>query len=87
MTRIEVHIDELVLHGFAPHGRARIGDAVEHAITTALAAHAGGLAADGGDAHADLVDAGAVHVSAQPSAGAVGTAVGNAVASAVAGVR
>lgn len=29
---IEIHIDELVLHGFSPHDRHRIGDAVQAAI-------------------------------------------------------
>jgi hypothetical protein len=85
MTRIEVHIDELVLHGFPAHGRARIGDAVEAAIASALAAHGGELA--DADAHTDRVDAGAVSVAARPSPVAVGGAVGDAVASAVARVR
>ena len=29
---IEVHIDELVLHGFSPHDRYRISDAMQAAI-------------------------------------------------------
>ena len=87
MTRIELHIDELVLHGFAPHGRARIGDAVERAIGDALAAHAATLTSHDGDADVDRVDAGAVSLPAQPSPAAVGSAVGAAVASAVAGVK
>ncbi len=29
---IEVHIEELVLHGFSPHDRYRIGEAVQAAL-------------------------------------------------------
>lgn len=30
--QIEIHIDKLVLHGFSPHDRHRIGDAVQEAL-------------------------------------------------------
>ena len=29
VARVELHIEELVLHGFPPRDRARIGDAVQ----------------------------------------------------------
>ena len=35
---IEVHIDELILHGFAPRDRWQIGDALEHELRGLLAA-------------------------------------------------
>ena len=34
---IELNIDELVLHGFSPGDRHRIGEAVEHEFTRLLA--------------------------------------------------
>ncbi|GJQ57398.1 MAG: hypothetical protein D8M57_18975 [Candidatus Scalindua sp. AMX11] len=37
MHNIELHIDNLVLHGFSPHDRHRIGAAVEHQLTQILA--------------------------------------------------
>lgn len=33
---LEIHIDELVLHGFSPHDRHRIGDAVRQALYNRL---------------------------------------------------
>jgi hypothetical protein len=38
LVRIELHVDELVLHGFSPHDRHRIGDAVRAELARALAA-------------------------------------------------
>ena len=35
---IEVHIDELILHGFAPRDRWQIGDMLEHELRGLLAA-------------------------------------------------
>ncbi len=64
-ARIELTIDEIVLHGFAPHDRARIGRAVEAelsrllaeaaapggALPRSLAANGAARAAAGGDVH------------------------------------
>jgi hypothetical protein len=36
---IELHIEELVLHGFDPHQRHAIGDAVHGELARLLAAH------------------------------------------------
>ena len=33
MSHIEIHIDELVLYGFAPADRWRISQAIEHELT------------------------------------------------------
>ncbi len=33
---VELHIEELVLHGFAPCDRHRIGEAVQHELTRLL---------------------------------------------------
>lgn len=36
MSNIELHIEKLVLHGFSPHDRHRIGQAVELELTRLL---------------------------------------------------
>lgn len=36
MNNIDLHIDKLVLHGFSPHDRHRIGGAVERQLTRIL---------------------------------------------------
>ncbi len=63
-ARIELHIDELVLHGFAPGDRFRIGEAVERELTRLAAEHglpqgamkSGGIGrVDGGIFRADTV--------------------------------
>lgn len=38
---LELHIDELILHGFAAGDRRRIGEAVEHELARLLAGRAG----------------------------------------------
>jgi hypothetical protein len=55
---IEVHIDELVLHGFAPADRRGIGDALEAELGRLLAAR--GLAVPAADVGVARIDAGAV---------------------------
>ncbi len=77
-ARIELHIDELVLHGFAPSDRHAIGDAVQHELARLLAEQ--GLAPSGlvsrERAH---VNAGDFHVSSESKAPAVGAQVAHAV--------
>lgn len=36
-ANVELHIEELILHGFAPGDRHRISDAVEHELTQLFA--------------------------------------------------
>jgi hypothetical protein len=36
---VELHIEELMLHGVAPADRYRIGDAIENELTSLFAAH------------------------------------------------
>lgn len=38
-ANLELHIEELVLHGFAPGDRHRIGDAVERELSRLFAEH------------------------------------------------
>lgn len=79
--RVELHIEELVLHGFARGDRYAIADAIEHELARLLAAQLAGPAVPPALArpseHARM-DAGTVHL--QNSAGdAVGTELAQAV--------
>lgn len=80
MTRIELHIEELVLHGFSPHDRARIGDALEAALATQLAAIDYTASRD---ASCHRIDAGSVALPRNAVPGAIGGAVADAVAGAI----
>ena len=75
---IELHIEELVLHGFAPGDRYSIGDAVHHELTRLFAEHgvpqSSTVSVD--RAH---VDAGNVHVAPESKAPTVGAQVAQAV--------
>jgi hypothetical protein len=71
---IELHIEELVLHGFAPCDRYRIGDAVEIELARLIAEH--GLPGPSrGSASIDQLDAGSFPVSAGASAQSLGSHV------------
>jgi hypothetical protein len=76
--RIELHIEELVLHGFAPGQRHAIGDAVQHELTRLLAQQGLDLSglASGERAH---VDAGDIRVAQESRAQSVGAQVAQAV--------
>jgi hypothetical protein len=77
-ARIELHIDELVLHGFAPGDRHAIGDAVQHELTRLLAEQ--GLAPSAVANHERAhVNAGEFHVAPASKAPAVGAQVARAV--------
>ena len=77
-ARIELHIEELVLHGFAPGDRHAIGDAVERELTRLFAEQglASSAMASGERAH---VNAGEFHVAPASKAPAVGAQVAKAV--------
>lgn len=62
LANIELHIEELVLHGFAPGDRYGIGEAVEHELQRLFAEQGTslGLAQGGEIAH---LDGGAFEVS------------------------
>jgi hypothetical protein len=76
--KIELHIDELVLHGFAPSGRYGIGDAVERELARLLSE---GNIPPRWDRDAEIarVDGGAF----QMSAGALPTTIGTQIANRV----
>jgi hypothetical protein len=88
-TRIEVHIEELVLHGFSPHARAGIGDAVEAALAAQLA-EPGALGAGAGftaDRGVDRADGGAITAGPASSPAAAGAAIAGAITAAIGSVR
>jgi hypothetical protein len=78
MSHIEIHIDALVLHDFAPVDRWRIGQAIEHELTRLFAEQGlpPGLALGGELAR---VDGGAFHVAAGTAAEGLGIQVAQAV--------
>jgi hypothetical protein len=77
-ANVELHIEELVLRGFAPGDRYRIAGAVERQLVHLLATGGVGppLAQDGEVAH---VDGGAFDVAPGSSAETVGGQVAQAV--------
>ena len=72
--RIELHIEELVLHGFAPGDRYRIGEAVERELTR-LFAEQGVPVTFAYDLEAGYVDAQTFHVAPHANAEAIGAQV------------
>lgn len=62
---IELHIDELVLHGFNPADRRRIGEAVERELTRLLGEQ--GPSGGAGDVQISRLDGGSITLS--PGAG------------------
>jgi len=81
--KIELVIDELVLHGFDPRQRHAIGDAVTRELTRLAHAHARELR---GQHSIDVagIDAGTFKTPARTAAGA-GTGIANSVFTAVRG--
>jgi hypothetical protein len=74
---IELHIEELVLHGFAPGDRERIGEAVERELARLVAEQGTPDSWEQGGAIEDL-NAGTFHVTANKP-DIVGTQIAQAV--------
>jgi hypothetical protein len=72
---VELHIEELVLHGFSPHDRWRIADAVQRELARSIAEH--GIGAHHAMAIPQL-NAGTIRVAAPMRAHAIGAQVGRA---------
>jgi hypothetical protein len=71
---VELHIEELVLHGFAPGDRFRIADAVEGELRRLVARHGlAGLA--GGPPPIERLDAGAFRLASGDGPDRVGLRV------------
>ncbi len=75
---IELHIEELVLHGFRPHDRHAIGDALELELTVLLSRPAT-LAALSDGRELDRLDAGTVQLQAGAGASTIGRQVASAI--------
>ncbi len=75
---IELHIEELVLRGFAPGDRYPIGDAVEHELTRLFAEH-GVPPSLIVNIESEHIDAGDFHVAPESKAQTVGAQVAQAV--------
>ena len=75
---IELNIEELVLHGFSPGDRYRIGEAVERELTKLLADRGVPQLLEGGGEIGD-VDGGAFEVAPGSRAQVVGVQVAKAV--------
>ena len=76
--RIDVHIEELVLEGFAPADRHRIGDAVERHLARLLAGPGAARQLAGGGEVARL-DAGSFRVTRGSTPEAIGAQVARAI--------
>ena len=73
---IEVHIDELILHGFTPRDRWQIGDAFEHELRGLLAAR--GIPATWLSSP-ERIDAGRIRTMSLNKPAAVGSEIARAV--------
>ncbi len=75
---VELHIEELVLHGFEPRDRYRIGEAVQHELTRLIAQMgAPGWLSRGGEV--ERLDGGAFETSPDSGAKTIGAQVARAV--------
>ena len=75
---IELHVEELVLEGFAPSERHAVADAFERELTRLLAEH--GLPSDAGaNAESPSVDAGSVRLAPGARPHAAGAQIARAV--------
>lgn len=75
---IEVHIDRLVLHGFSPHDRYRIGDTVRAALYEKIAESGlGGVLSEGGSL--PYIDAGAFDMTTGQSPSVTGENIADSV--------
>ncbi len=75
---IELHIEELVLHGFSPRDRDAIGEAVQRELTR-LFVEQGGYASLGRGFEAERVDGGEFQVKSGAKAEGIGKQVGQSV--------
>lgn len=76
---VELSIDELVLEGFAPSDRHRIGDAVERHLALLLAEGAGAADALTHDADIESFDAGSFDAAPDSAPDAIGARVAQAI--------
>jgi hypothetical protein len=80
---VELHIEELVLLGFAPRDRFRIADAVERELARLL--ESGGLSAEARPVAMEELDGGAFRVARGAQPHSIGSRVGQSIFTALAG--
>ena len=73
---IHLHIEELVLHGFAPGDRQRIGEAVERELTRLIAAQP---LSQKQNVSMDRVDGGSFHMQINARPASVGEQIAGAI--------
>lgn len=76
-ARLELHIEELILHGFAASDRYRIGEAVERELSRLFAEEGVPASVSAGLDHPRL-DAGAFHVAADSTPSSIGAQLAQA---------
>jgi len=81
---IELHIEELALHGFAPGDRYRIGEAVERELQRLLAEQ-GAPALFSGPVDLTRIDAGAFNMKPDANSEMIGVQVAQAIYSGMSG--
>jgi hypothetical protein len=74
---LELHIDELVLHGFSPRERYAIGEAVQRELTQLFAEH--GIHPSLRQGHIARLDGGSIQVKQGTKADAIGKQVAQTV--------
>jgi hypothetical protein len=82
--RVEVHIEELVLHGFSPADRHLVAEALQSELARQLGDRLPAALVDGGAA-IERVDAGTVRVMNPARPASVGTEVAGAITRALGG--
>ncbi len=82
---VKLHIEELVLHGFSPHDRHNIGEAVERELQRLLFASPI-LAGTVQDQNIERMDGGSFRLSSSAPAGTVGAQIASVVHSTVRGL-
>jgi hypothetical protein len=82
---IDLHIDELVLHGVDPHDRWAIGDAVQRELVRLLGER--GLTTVRESVDVPRLDAGSIALPAQSRGAAIGSPIASALHAALGGKR
>ena len=75
---VDLHIEELILHGFSPGDRYAIGDALERELTRLIAEH-GVPGLDGAGFSAERLDVGSFEIGRRARADDVGYKVAESV--------
>jgi hypothetical protein len=78
-ANVELHIEELILHGFAPGDRYHIGAAIERELTQLFSAAGGIPPTLMQSIDVERLDGGAFHVAPGAKTGTIGAQIAQAV--------